>query len=85
MGFADLDVTYIQRISTLPGGAHVEFGAFSDTNSRSHTVPTTLKNLICGLACSSMGGGNAKSITGANIDFSMATSTERLNYIVFGW
>ena len=84
-GFASLDVTYIQKITTLQGGSVMEYGCYSGTSGTSHTIPSTLKTLIGGLACSSAGNGTATNIADTGVDFSFTAATERMNYIVFGW
>lgn len=86
MGFSDLDVTYIQKMTTLTGGSVMEYGAFSANDTQSHSVPTTLKTLISGVACGSTGYGHATSITGDNVDVSFpGAATEHFSYIFFGW
>ncbi len=87
MGFGDLDVTSVQKMTALVGGSLMEYGTYVDTtNTQSHAIPTTFKTLIGGVACSSMSYGQPKSITGDVIDVSFGgAATKAFSYIFFGW
>ena len=89
MGFGDLDVTSIQKLTTLKGGAGMEFGCFSGSGSATTiNVPTTFQTLIGGAIFGDEGNsGRAISICeGPYIDFTLEDATDAtLFYIAFGW
>ncbi len=89
MGFGDLDVTSIQKLSSLSGGSGVEYGCWSGTGaSTTQAVPTTFQTLVGGIMIGNgTTHGRALSICeGPTIDFTIADATDGpLFYIAFGW
>lgn len=86
-GFGSVDVTNIQRITTLTGAGNMEFGDFCGTSATTHAIPTTFTTLISGMA---MGDGPAYGMAisiceGPTIDFTFSAASEKVQYQAFGW